>query len=402
MRIEEPAGASPRSTHGRIDDIEVLRAFAVGMVLVQHLSWDLIPWQAPNAGPVFGRFGFWSGVDLFFAISGFVIARSFLPQLAGAASRKAFFQITLSFWVRRVWRLLPTAWLWLVVMLALVVGFNRTGAFGSLEANVRGGLAALFYVENLQLYQAMRTGHAGVTAIYWTLSLEEQFYILLPFIAFLSGRRLPLVIALIAAGQLFLDRTTSPAHLLPNLIRSDGLALGVLLAIWSGRPSYLRLEPAWLARKPWPVLIAPLFLLVFTIATGEWLGLGRSKMAVVTLLSVGAVWLASYDRDLILLQGRLKQALCWIGARSYAIYLIHLPIFHATVEFWSRTRPEMLEPSTAHLVILLAGALSLTCALAELNYRYVEVPLRRRGVGIASSILSRSRDAGAAVVQSAA
>ena len=71
-----------RSAHGRIDDIEVLRAMAIGMVLIQHVGGTLAPWVNPlMGGPIFGRFGFWSGVDLFLVISGFVIGRSLLPTL---------------------------------------------------------------------------------------------------------------------------------------------------------------------------------------------------------------------------------------------------------------------------------------------------------------------------------
>ena len=112
-------------------------------------------------------------------------------------------------------------------------------------------------------------------------------------------------------------------------------------------------------------------------------------------MSAGIVWLASYDRDYILPQGRLKQALCWMGARSYAIYLIHIPAFYATREFWFRLRPEVLTPGWGHLALLLGTALPLVFVAAELNYRFIERPLRQYGAGLADRLRQRSRSHGA-------
>lgn len=380
-------GAMERPGHGRIDDIEVLRAFAVGLVLLQHGPWNLIPWQFVDQGPLFSRFAFWSGVDLFFAISGFVIARSLLPELAAAPERRTAVRITLAFWIRRAWRLLPTAWLWLAVMVALAAGFNRSGAFQPLAANLEGAAAALVNLANIRLFHAMAQGApGGVTAIYWTLSLEEQFYLLLPLVALVTGRRLAPVIAAVALAQLFIDRTHG--HFLLNLTRSDGLALGVLLAIWSRRPSYRRAEPAVLGRGVLPILVPAAFLVAFAWVTGprcDW----SVKIGALAVMSAAAVWAASYDRGYVLPAGRVKDALCWVGARSYAVYLIHLPIYHATVELWWRLKPEVLKPSPAHFALLVATALPTTFVLAELNYRCVETPLRRRGARIAARVAAR-------------
>jgi peptidoglycan/LPS O-acetylase OafA/YrhL len=392
--LRQTTASKDQAGHGRIDDVEVLRAFAVGLVLVQHAAWNLIPWQMPNQGPLYGHFGFWSGVDLFFAISGFVIGRSLLPQLAGTRSRGEFFATSLSFWVRRMWRLWPTAWLWVAVMLALAAWFNTTGAFDPFPINLEGAIAAVLNVENFRLRYALAHGKTGVTAIYWTLSLEEQFYLVLPILAFLTRRRLALALAAIAGAQLFLDRTTGYSSLMLNLTRSDGLALGVLLAIWSERDSYRRVEPRWLGRAPWPFLLAPVFLVVFAAVTGPTPG-HRFTMGAVTLLSAAMVWVASYDRGYVFPTSRLKDALCWLGARSYAIYLIHLPVYHASMEFWTRVRPTMLQASPLHLAVLIGGALAAILALADLNYRFVEVPLRRRGARIAQRIRARGQLAAA-------
>jgi peptidoglycan/LPS O-acetylase OafA/YrhL len=385
--------APTRARGGRIADIEVLRAFAIALVLVQHIPRHLVPFMRGDHGPLYGRFGFWSGVDLFFAISGFVIARSLLPSLGAARGRGMFFNATLSFWVRRAWRLLPSAWLWGAVVILLAATFNRSGAFGNLPSVEAAVGAAVLQVANLRLVHVGVRELYAVTTIYWTLSLEEQFYLVLPLLAFVARSRLPIVLAIVVLAQLFAPRTGPHASSLLNLTRSDALALGVLLAIWAGGLSYQRLEPRWLERAPWRWLVAPLFLTVFAVVTGPSFGLEQFRVGALALLAAGIVWVASYDRDYVWPAGRLKQALCWLGARSYAIYLIHQPINHAAVEFWFRARPRVLEPSWPNVAILLLTALPLTLLLAELNYRFLEVPLRRRGAAIAGRM---TRHAGGA------
>jgi peptidoglycan/LPS O-acetylase OafA/YrhL len=314
-----------------------------------------------------------------------VIARSLLPTLAQAEGTRAFFRNALSFWIRRACRLLPSAWLWLGVMVLLAATFNTMGAFGTVAANLRAALAALLNVENFLLWKALPRGELSTPNIYWTLSLEEQFYLVLPLLAFVARRRLALAMAAIVLAQIFVDRT-GIGHLLLNLTRSDGLALGVLLAIWSGAAGYRRLEPRWLTGGRLRHLAVPAFVLVFAAVSGHALVPQRFTLGALALMSAGAVWLASYDRDMMAPPGWPRRVLCWMGARSYALYLCHLPVFHATVELWSRVNPRMLQGGAGHVLVLLLTGLPLTFALAELNYRFVETPFRRRGARIAERV----------------
>src|SRR5687768_15310997 len=100
--------AGDMSAGRRIGDIEVLRAIAVLFVVFQHLP-DLFPWTLPSLSRLQAFIGGSFGVDLFFAVSGFVIARDLVPRLLGAADGSAARRIMLSFWVRRMWRLWPAA-----------------------------------------------------------------------------------------------------------------------------------------------------------------------------------------------------------------------------------------------------------------------------------------------------
>ena len=101
----------------RIMDIEVLRAVAVLGVLFHHLQGSLFTDPVPLLERVHAWAQPWWGVDLFFAISGFVIARSLIPALQGCSTRQEYWEQTRNFWLRRAFRLLPSAWLWLALML---------------------------------------------------------------------------------------------------------------------------------------------------------------------------------------------------------------------------------------------------------------------------------------------
>lgn len=375
------------SASGRIDDIEVLRAMAIGMVLVQHVGGVLIPWLRWNGGPLYSRFSFWSGVDLFLVVSGFVIGRSLLPMLPPASQPRAFFKIALSFWVRRVWRLMPSAWLWLAIATAAAAVFNRSGAFDTVGANIRCSVAAMLGLANVHFAHVFLRLPGGAMMHYWSLSLEEQFYLVLPFLVFFAGRRLPLVLILIVAAQLFLKRLGPGSSVLLAVFRTDALALGVLLSIWSRQPGYARLEPRML--RPWPVrmLLPVAFLLVFAFVSRMTADPPRYLVGAVALLAGSIVWVASYNGDYLLPRGWLKRAACWMGSRSYGMYLIHIPAYLAARELWFRLSPEVVGPGRHHMAILLATAAPLTLLLAELNFRFVEAPLRRRGAQIAERML---------------
>lgn len=145
----------------------------------------------------------------------------------------------------------------------------------------------------------------------------------------------------------------------------------------------------------------PAFLFVFAFVDGPASGTPRYTVGLLAVLAVAIVWVASYNRDYLFPPGPLKRALCWVGSRSYAIYLIHVPIYFATRELWSRAWPVILQPGPHHKALLLATSLPVVVLLAELNFRFVEDPLRRRGARIAERIQRRDRSDLTGAVQNA-
>ena len=372
----------------RITDIEVLRGLAVIGVVIHHARDNLFTWSSPGLERLAVYFGGWVGVDLFFVISGFVIARTLLPQLQASENSQSAARITLAFWVRLAWRLLPSAWLWLLLMLLGALVFRDSGTFGDLRANLEATVAGFLNIANLRFLDTFMRSEYGASFVYWSLSLEEQFYLLLPLVVLLSRRWLVPVLLLIVLYQLVQERT-----LAMMVFRCDGMLLGVLLAIWSRHPSYQVARPMFLQTLPFKAAI-PLLLLLGCLALlgSDELRIATHRMSVITLLCAILVWIASYN-DNLFIPARLQALFIWLGARSFAIYLIHIPAFFLTREIWSRVSPDAVAgPDDLLPYMLTAGALIIFCS--ELNHRWVEQPLRRRGRTIATRIMNDTAHAG--------
>jgi peptidoglycan/LPS O-acetylase OafA/YrhL len=379
--------------HGKIADIELLRGIAVIFVLIEHTRINLFPWIWGPETRLYFYFGFWTGVDLFFAISGFVITRSLLPMLEITSGTTGYFNATLSFWVRRIWRLLPSAWLWLAVILISAAVFNRSGVFWSFRANFESVIAAMLDVANFRIALVYGKTEPGAAFPYWSLSLEEQFYILLPIVVFFAGRRLPYVLAAGILAQFFIDRigpNRTDLEMLLNMLRSDALMMGVLLAIWSRTPTYRLFEPVALRGRPLAGLALLGFFTLCLAAVGSpKLTIVSFSVGLVALISAVLVFFASYDRDYLMPDGLVKRVMLWVGSRSYALYLIHIPAFFLAREIWFRIEPPGTVFDHAFTARLGLTGFGLLVTLTELNYRFVEVPLRRRGARIAQRIAQR-------------
>lgn len=367
----------------RIDDIEILRGFAVLFVVLHHALGNLFTWTTPGLARVAVYFSGGFGVDLFFAISGFVIARELVPRLQASTGPDMAFRITVAFWIRRAWRLLPSAWTWLALTLLAVVLFNQSGVFGGFRTNLEATVAGVLQVANLRFAETFGRSDYGASFVYWTLSLEEQFYLVLPLLVLVSRRFLPYVLIALVVFQLLSTRT-----LMTVVFRTDAIALGVLLAIWSQHSTYSMVRPVFLSSTWWIGTLAMLGLFFCMGVLGsEVLHVVNYKFSLFAVLSVLLVWMASYNMDLFIPAGPIKRLLLWVGTRSYAIYLIHIPAFFLAREIWFRLRPGTT-PGDDLFFPLLFTASTLLIVLSELNYRLIETPFRLRGSRIAKAFLA--------------
>lgn len=368
---------------GRIQDIEVLRGYAILMVMVSHITGWLTAWPIPGWSHIVDNyFNFFPGVDLFFVVSGFVIGRVLLPDLARTKGGLDFFKTTLIFWVRRAWRLLPAAWFWLSITLVLSAVFNRSGAFGLFHDNFEAAVAAFLLVANIRLAEAF--GHFGIGASshYWSLSLEEQFYLLLPGLVWFARRFLPQLITV-----MFLVFLLLPDQSIVSCVRLHGLLLGVGLAQLASSPVRETLAPRFLRGHPLArlaVTVLPLLAMSALDVFGQ--RILPERFGAIALLGAIPVWAASFDAGLIWPGGRGARAMSWVGARSYVLYLAHVPCYCATREALARIAPVARAHDVDWTLAHIAIGVGLTVVAAELTHRFVEVPLRDRGKRIAASM----------------
>ncbi|MFJ3051314.1 acyltransferase family protein [Pseudomonas nitroreducens] len=373
----------------RIGDIEVLRAFAVLMVMFQHINGVLTAYNAPTLPWPLTHLGGGFGVDVFFVISGYVIARGLLPKLPASSTWSRSWPIIKAFWIRRFWRLIPSAWLWLAILMLLAWLFNESGAFGTVSANLDATLAGLFNVANARFAVCFKHCEFSASFVYWSLSLEEQFYLLLPLLVFLGRSALPCVLL-----ALVLLQWVIPRDIWMMVFRTDALLLGVLLAMFgdslsrSARPVRW-LETRWVA-SAWLILVVGTLLYLGSPTRGEF----SYEVGAAAVLSLSLVWIASWDKDLFFRSPGLRLVLLWLGSRSYAIYLIHVPVYLCIRELQYRLVGNGDTASSLYLAIALPIAWLLIGVLAEANFRFVEFPLRRVGIRLTSGardLSTRSR-----------
>lgn len=259
-------------------------------------------------------------------------------------------------------------------MLIASLAVNQTGAFGPFRTNLEATVAGLLQVANFRFAEAFMQWPYGASFVYWSLSLEEQFYLLFPLVILLARRYLLHAMILLVLLQFFLVRT--PALM---AFRTDALALGVLLALWTQRSSYLLFKPDFLERHKYGLALLLVALICLWVLGSGQLRSVNIKIGMIALISAALVWVASYDRGYLGFPKILSNLLIWFGARSYAIYLIHIPAFYFTRELWFHTDAAAQGFNEDFFYSFVITAFLLIVVLSELNYRLLEAPLRDYG-----------------------
>src|SRR6185437_2676601 len=319
--------------------------------------------------------GGYLGVDLFFVLSGFLITRLLLAEHAATG------RIDLPhFWIRRARRLFPAL---LALVPAVAAGAARFAAPTERGTIRWDGLATLAYVANWRSIYAGRSYWAlfrapSPFAHTWSLAIEEQFYVVWPLLTFAVLRRsrgsarallavsLGLALASAAAlSLLYVPGATARAYQGTDT-RGAAILVGAALAC------AITLRPALPAR----LLDAAGFVSLAGLAVA-WARLdGQSP-----LLYRGGLW-ATEAAALVLIacaaagpESRVGRALAWgslakVGLVSYGLYLWHWPIFVTVTP--ERTG---LGAGAVSAIRLLA-----TVAVSLASYRWLEQPIRRRGL----------------------
>jgi peptidoglycan/LPS O-acetylase OafA/YrhL len=357
----------------RLTDLDALRGIAVAMVVFAHVPASLL-WPPPNWMLPFVPM-LAVGVEIFFAISGFVIGRSLLPEMRSAQTAALRWPTIRRFWIRRAWRLLPAAYLWLIIACGLSIAVG--GWFDTPAATLRSAGASALYLANVLLSYRFQHGlYPGPLFHYWSLSLEEQFYFVVPFVILLPRRWL---------GWFLLIGTPVACgvgdHYLAGF-RIEELIFGLLLALCEGHPYALRIvRRLRVVRPPWgPALSFAVLIAITQLArVGPSWGYAPFWLARlgVAVASTTLVLFAATDQGLLVGRGRIYRSLLWLGRRSYSIYLVHICAFFCTKELTIRLGLSDDMRGAEGPIAFLIGFIILA-VFAEPTYRFVEIGVRQR------------------------
>jgi peptidoglycan/LPS O-acetylase OafA/YrhL len=330
-----------------IPQLDVLRGIAVLTVMLYH-ALDIVPnlhlRPILNSGYV--------GVDLFFVLSGFLIT----GILVRTRESRGYF---VNFYSRRALRIWPLYYVLLFftfVLLPLIHPQARAAVFGQ----SRPWQAFPFFLQNLTL-----SGQAFDTLrVTWSLAIEEQFYLVWPLIVFLAPPRMLKSLALTA---LFLSIATRwavqyglvpPVNIYTNtLTRLDGLALGALLALWIPEASDRTVKLLGISIL---ALTLPVTLVVGWYRSGHWIFYALVSLCFASLLCT-VIDINAFSR---------LRFLSYSGKISYALYLVHVPVF--TFVGLPEFRRFAVNRSTLGNLVLLLVSLAICYAFAAASWHLFE------------------------------
>jgi peptidoglycan/LPS O-acetylase OafA/YrhL len=390
-----PPGAVAMLEHR--DDIQGLRAVAVLLVVLDH------------AGVSFLRGGF-VGVDVFFVLSGFLIT----GILLSGAAKRGYVSLT-NFYARRARRILPAAVLTLIT--TTIVAYQLLNYVRAKQAVWDSFWASLFAANIRFAHQGTdyfaRGQPPSLVQHYWSLAVEEQFYLVWPallslalFGVILRRRtrrseesvpgitesqigRLLLVVILVSAASLFWSirytNTLPAAAYFSTFARAWELGIGAALAIAS--LSVARLPFALRGALGWVGMIAICVAAITFSATTPFPGYAALLPTVGTVLVIAAGMGSRQSRMGI---GRLLALppMRYVGDRSYSFYLWHWPVLIIAVEYVGH------ELAVGVKLLLVFGAF----LLSIVSYRFFENPIRRARWGTAPSALLIPASAAAVAV----
>jgi peptidoglycan/LPS O-acetylase OafA/YrhL len=366
--------------HHLIEDVQILRGVAVLMTVGTHLFW-LVTWGPATWLSVLNSyFSLGTGVDLFFVISGYVITRDIKRRFPSPGSSVQYWSEAGKFWVRRIFRIWPTAWFWLTVILACTLFLNESGVFGSFRANFASVLSAVAQAANLR-YWNLDANHIGVQGavpaldVFWSLSLEEQFYLALPFLLFAFPRTYARILLFVAIALILTPRAW------PGFgwyFRIDPVIMGVLLATWRDSPVYKLFEPKFMASNG-AVRIVVLGAMIALISGVGALNIAPISQGLTTIFCTMLVFVATFDGHYVMPGRAVRSAFMWVGSRSYAIYVVHGLAYFLVRELWFRVGPYAVDWGIEYRTVCFWAAAALIIIFAEFNFRCIETPLRKIG-----------------------
>jgi peptidoglycan/LPS O-acetylase OafA/YrhL len=334
----------------RLVALDGWRAIAATIVILGHLQqYSSLRGVVPLKPQIEGAFG----VELFFGISGFVICRGLLREWESSGRISL-----LGFYIRRVFRIIPplAMYLGVIVLLALLNVIPPAAA---------GAVRALTFTCNLQKYCGGWFGDHT-----WSLSVEEQFYVVIPLLIALCISRSKAVLAVALLAFPFLVaflHVVAHSYLGAVLVHFVTIGLGVVCALYEERARAIVARlPGWSA--PAAFILAAVIWKLPAGAVAEAL-----KLLVVPYLIMLTLLGTAFRRTVLdgLLSSRPVQA---VGAASYSLYL------------WQQLATYAY-PGAG--LLFYAASVGASVLAALVSFRWIETPLIRLGASLSRQVRER-------------
>lgn len=365
-------------------ELDGVRGLAILAVLCSHGAtvsgiFDAGPDHLTDLGMKYAMIPMWGGVDLFFALSGFLITGILLRS----KSAENYFS---AFYARRILRIFPIYYF--VLITTLMFAHFSSGFAAILPHPASWKISYFFYLQNWPIFwhgQMMMTGPWGA---YWSLAAEEQFYLIWPLIIFLFREETVAQICYIGLACAFLLRialvifyfgnTWGVAHMTSG--RADGLLIGSACAIYTFRhnkPVPIRWVAAMASIGATMMAYIVIFQHIQLIYAGAWMSiLGITSFA---LLSGTLVAISQHRFRAI----QSVLTLSWLrklGKYSYGIYVYHLYLLIAVRHAGNRVGlwPHLNVAEQILVFLLEVGAAYLTAMISYELYESKFLRMKKR------------------------
>jgi peptidoglycan/LPS O-acetylase OafA/YrhL len=368
----------------RVPELDGLRGTAILSVLVFHYVSQQGAAQAGTLTHFLQRAAImgWSGVDLFFVLSGFLIGGILMDARASSSYYRTFY-------ARRFFRIVPIYYLWITVyVLAIALAGAKVQSFSNSGVGPPLGFSVYAHYLFLQNLDIPRFG--GLAGAWfghlWSLAVEEQFYLLAPLVVcFVNPRKLPVVLGTIIVCVPVLRTVLLKAvHLPPSYLsilmpcRADTLAMGMLAAAFWRTPAW----HDWLGQNTGRLYGFLGVLLAGVAAFWIWAPQsGAEDMQIVGFTCLGLFYSLVLLLSLLRSSGPIAKIMRirWLrelGTVSYCVYIIHIVVNVACHALLLHAPPNI---STAKGAAVTVFAALLTYLLAKISWMFLENPLLRRG-----------------------
>lgn len=354
----------------RIQPLDGVRGVAILLVIVWHyIQNQIVPEPYSLAAYVKKMLSLtWSGVDLFFVLSGFLIVGILLDH----RDASNYFHV---FYIRRICRIFPLYFLLLglFVLLPPVLSLPEP-AHTWLFSNPHPLWSYATFTQNILMGIRGEYGPNWL-GISWSLAVEEQFYLFIPLLVFFFRRRMVVYIFLAAILLAPLLRIGFPGfHAFINTPwRADSLLSGGCLAVLVRSPEVISLIGRY---KRYLYVVFVMLLVGAAVMTLHPEGFGRLNHSWLAGLYSVFVLLAATDANGLIGRALSNKVLVWFGTLSYGIYMFHQAVSGLVHGLLRNDTPSMRSLSDAGVTAL---AFLITLSLAYVSYKCFEKPILQIG-----------------------